>query len=1024
MEDVLSVFSPRPAMGRPAARPDRRPHPTVMQLQVLQAVVRDTLPLGVPAEAYDRDPLRCHEGSKVAVKVGPGIRAVLLCVDEEGHSVAVHVENWEPAALARVLRGATVPPSDLARAVALLRNNPDAAETGEDLPTGAYHFVRRKRLFDFHVDYSTRSRREDAWLAVRFPSTKSLRNAAKRARQLRDKVARGQYDRAEGSPPVVFAEVAEHAVAPESKLLDELGVAPSTWVNLLHARPLTGGRIVHAHRELVVRFEDIVPVERDDCAPFAIASVDIECRQGADGSFPRPVSDPIICIGTVVARCGREGGERVRSIHALRDIAAIDGAVVEDGFDSEVAMLDAFRDFIVRQDVCMLLGYNLWGFDYKYMVDRYNHLQGAKDGQRPTDRGWLLGDGQRFPMLSRFITEQATARPKMLASAALGHNQLFEILSTGRCTVDLLIYMKANYKLSRYTLNAVATQFVGDQKEDIAHADIYRYFDGTPEERKRYCTYCIQDCALPIDISSKLAVVLDYVQTSRVQWTQLADLVSRGQQIRVFNMLHRYCHSQGYVIDREPQRGAAPASAEDEGYEGATVLPPTPGFYQEAVATLDFASLYPSIMRAHNLCYSTRWADDAPAPPWLQTEEHEGCTFVTDERFRGVLPSMLDDLLRERKATKRAMARETDPVLRALLDKKQQAQKVSANSVYGFTGAVARGMYPCRDVAKTTTGRGRDYIARTREIVVSRYQLPVIYGDTDSVMVNMRTQCVEDAFQRAEEMGGYISAQFPEAIVLEFEKVYMPYLLHGKKRYVGCKFEDSPTLPPKMDCKGIEMVRRDNAPCARAVQKAALTRLVMNGDAPGAIEEIRTVLAAIVAKQLPHSEYVITKALAAEYKSASLAHVHVAEKMRTRGLPTPTGGRIEFVITRAPGKLFERAEDAVYAERNRLQLDREYYLDKQIMTPLRNLLGRVFDLAPLFDAALAEVRTQDERGDRRRMVATLGVSLRGGAEDAPTDLRTEAGAVVDSLTAGGESEHETRGGKRQCTLARFLQPVQ
>ena len=75
---------------------------------------------------------------------------------------------------------------------------------------------------------------------------------------------------------------------------------------------------------------------------------------------------------------------------------------------------------------------------------------------------------------------------KGLASAALGHNQLFEILATGRCTVDLLIYMKANYKLSRYTLNAVATQFVGDQKEDIAHADIYRYFDGTPEERRRY----------------------------------------------------------------------------------------------------------------------------------------------------------------------------------------------------------------------------------------------------------------------------------------------------------------------------------------------------------------------------------------------------------------------------------------------------------------------------------------------------------------------------------------------------------
>ena len=244
-----------------------------MQLQVLQAVVRDTLPLGVPAEAYERDPLRCHEGATLAVEVGPGIRAVLLCVDEEGHSVAVHVENWEPAALARVARGDAASPSDLARAVALLRNDrvPEKP-SGEDLPAGAYKFVRRKRLFDFHVDYRTRGRREDAWLAVRFPNTRSLRNAAKRARQLREKVARGQYDRAQGPEPVVFAEVAEHAVAPETKLLDELGVAPSTWVRLPDARPLAGGRLVHARRELVARFEDIVPVERDDCAPFAIAS--------------------------------------------------------------------------------------------------------------------------------------------------------------------------------------------------------------------------------------------------------------------------------------------------------------------------------------------------------------------------------------------------------------------------------------------------------------------------------------------------------------------------------------------------------------------------------------------------------------------------------------------------------------------------------------------------------------------------------------------------------------------------------
>lgn len=42
-----------------------------------------------------------------------------------------------------------------------------------------------------------------------------------------------------------------------------------------------------------------------------------------------------------------------------------------------------------------------------------------------------------------------------------------------------------------------------------------------------------------------------------------------------------------------------------EQYEGATVIEPERGYYKDPIATLDFSSLYPSIMIAHNLCYTT-----------------------------------------------------------------------------------------------------------------------------------------------------------------------------------------------------------------------------------------------------------------------------------------------------------------------------------------------------------------------------------------------------------------------------------
>lgn len=1034
-----------------------------MDLMVLHAVVRDGFP---SVAAASLGPLRCADGTepRPASQLNRGLcTAVLVCADESGATVGLVITDWRPSSLFALRRPCTSPDdSDRVELVRMVGGDVDR-------PAGVEH---HHRLFEFEL--SGTERRRAPFLRVRFPTVRSLRAAPGKASKAADQAEKA-LDRAADAAraavgtadPVAFAarahahavcqrradlaaslgEAVEHRVAPESQLLGELGVAPCGWLRVgapgdeLREPEF---RVTTCTREHHISMDRLRALpERDDVAPVMIASVDIECRTGDNGAFPKATRDPIICIGTVLARPGRAGYEQRRSvIHCLRDCDAMDGVELHDGYDCELAMLEAWRDTVVQADVAVMIGYNTTGFDYRYMVERHNTLVDRRhaelaDGPAESERGWAVSPcvSCRFRWLSFMAAQPAEARAKTLSSAAMGYNELFEVLCAGRTSLDLLLYVKTNYALSRYTLDAVATHFVGDQKIPISHDDVRRYFETGPAERALYCVYCVQDCALPLQLCAQLAVLEDYVQTARVQRTQLADLVSRGQQIRVFNMLLHAAHRDGFVIDREPQRNAPPAllaaiaasgrpaaASGAKGYEGATVLEPTPGFYRCPIATLDFASLYPSIMRAHNLCYSTLWTAAGRPPAWLGTETHGDTTFVTDARFRGVLPRMLDELLAERKATKRLLAREPDASARARLDKKQLAQKVAANSVYGFTGAVEKGMYPCKEVAATVTSRGRDYIARTRAMVMEDFGFDVIYGDTDSVMVKLPLPEAE-AFARATEIAEHITARFPEAIVLEDEKVYNPYLLKGKKRYAGRKKE---TLDGKasLDTKGIEMVRRDNAPLARDVQREALTRLIMEDDAAGAIEGVRRVLHSVVSDEAPFGSYVITKAIAESYKTEALAHVQVAKKMERRGTPVPTGGRVEYVISRAPGKLFEKAEEAAYARRVGLLLDRHYYLEKQIMTPLRNLLGDVMHLEPLFHGALHALERQYQHADRARFAQACGMTHDARPPAIP-DLRAEAAQVLASAPETGNARTKFRGagagpGSGQSTLDQFL----
>lgn len=290
----------------------------------------------------------------------------------------------------------------------------------------------------------------------------------------------------------------------------------------------------------------------------------------------------------------------------------------------------------------------------------------------------------------------------------------------------------------------------------------------------------------------------------------------------------------------------------EEKYEGATVIDPIKGFYSEPIATLDFASLYPSIMMAHNLCYSTLVnredlrLNKFDFKPDDITKTPNGDTFVKASVKKGILPEILDELLAARKRAKTDLKKEKDPMTKAVLDGRQLALKISANSVYGFTGAQV-GKLPCLEISGSVTAFGREMIEHTKKMVEEHYTVEngydhdavVVYGDTDSVMIkfgitekdapegteNRERWMIESSMNLALKAADFVNTSFLRPIKLEFEKVYYPYLLMNKKRYAALLWTN-PDKHDKMDCKGIETARRDNCALVRTVLDTCLKTIL------------------------------------------------------------------------------------------------------------------------------------------------------------------------------------------------------
>jgi DNA polymerase elongation subunit (family B) len=267
-------------------------------------------------------------------------------------------------------------------------------------------------------------------------------------------------------------------------------------------------------------------------------------------------------------------------------------------------------------------------------------------------------------------------------------------------------------------------------KDDIKANDIFRMQTGTSADRKTIADYCLQDCVLVYRLFVKLDVLTNLIGMANVCHVPLYYLLIRGQGIKSLSLVSKECRKQGYLIP------VLEKDAEDDStFSGAVVFEPKTGFYQRPIVVKDYNSLYPSSIISRNVSHETivkdAKYDNLPGYIYYDVQYPNDDGTITKCRYakqykldengedigkRGIIPSILQHLLKERKDTKKLMEKEEDKFKKSILDGKQNALKVTANSIYGQLGAKVGPLY-LLELASSTTAIGRVMLETAQKFV-------------------------------------------------------------------------------------------------------------------------------------------------------------------------------------------------------------------------------------------------------------------------------------------------------------------
>lgn len=497
-------------------------------------------------------------------------------------------------------------------------------------------------------------------------------------------------------------------------------IQPSGWVEIDKGY-LTKNRNARCSKcYTLLKWKYVTPLDKHNIPPLKTLSFDLECYSST-GAFPNYEfkDDKIIQIGSSVHRFG-DNDDIDKYVFVLGECDKDKNINIVE-CKNEKDLIIKWVEHVKDVDPDQIIGYNIDDFDWTYLWKRAE----------------LNNCIPVLEELSRLHHVPSEFSNDTMESNAYGMNIFNYIKTPGVGQIDLLHWFRRETKLDSYKLDHVAKTFLNDKKRDVSPKEIFRMGgpDGDGKSRKVVAQYCAHDTVLPILLMENRCMLPNLIEMSKVTYVPVTWLIMRGQQIKVYSQLQKEMRKREFLLPEVSNHN------DKGGYEGATVLDCKRGAYWEPVSGLDFKSLYPSIMIAHNLCPTT-WVrlpkyDDLEGIEYKKVVWDNGnYSFV--QNVKGVVPDILTRLWDERNKTKKEMKAEKDKRIKDILNGKQLAIKVSMNSIYGFFG-VTKGMIPCKPIASTVTYIGRKMIEHSMNCAQLWYdgserskgvKAEVIYGDS------------------------------------------------------------------------------------------------------------------------------------------------------------------------------------------------------------------------------------------------------------------------------------------------------
>lgn len=518
---------------------------------------------------------------------------------------------------------------------------------------------------------------------------------------------------------------------------------------------------------------------------------------------------------------------------------------------SEQFLLSKFLALFEMTDPDVLMGFQLQEVDYSILLNR------MREKKTP---GWhRIGRMKRADWPKNFNK---------------GGSSFFaeRHLLAGRLMCDLANDMGKSLmtKCQQWSLTEMCQLYLGPDcsRQDLDNEAVLKSWATTRDGLLNYASYCDADTFLVAALALKLQMLpLTKVLTNLAGNSWARTLSGTRAERNEYILLHEFHRNKYICPDKVYGKGRAKVEEEliqgEEGvdtkkkdkYKGGLVFEPEKGLYDKYILVMDFNSLYPSIIQEFNICFTT-----VDRSATSENENEEKIPEVPGTQAQGVLPKLIATLVNRRREVKKLMkSKNASAEQLALWDTKQMALKLTANSMYGCLGYTQSRFY-ARPLAMLTTFKGREILQSTKRLAEDS-QLQVIYGDTDSVMINTNANNIAEALKVGNEFKKAVNSQYG-LLEIDIDNIFRRLLLHAKKKYAAINMvEVDGKFVDKLEVKGLDMKRREYCALSKEVSQRLLNEILSGNDAEVVLEKIHEYLREISRKMrentVPAQKYII-----------------------------------------------------------------------------------------------------------------------------------------------------------------------